>query len=245
MAENDNPTGIVIKKLDPVLPSQDPGMPELVSAIVLAWMQNQDLQGEKGDPGEQGEQGPQGIQGPAGPKGDTGNTGAQGIQGIQGNIGLTGATGSTGAKGDIGSTGPQGIQGVKGDIGPQGLIGLTGPAGATGSQGATGATGLTGATGPTGSTGATGAAGANSFLDGKSVVVPVLILGASVDVAVTWNKTLPNNTYNVAFLYGAGNLGKVTAAVKSGTKTTTGFTVTFTAGLALTVADVCHVIATP
>lgn len=77
-----------------------------------------------------------------------------------------------------------------------------------------------------------------------SVAVPTLLLNASVDRVVTWARPFPDTSYKVSFAYDAGTLGRATAVVKSGTKTTTGLTVTISAGLAVTLASVIHVLGT-
>ncbi len=82
-------------------------------------------------------------------------------------------------------------------------------------------------------------------MDGVSVAVPILLLNASVDRVVTWNRPFADTSYKTSFLFGAGTLGRITCAVKAGTKTASGLTVTITAGLlAVTVADVVHVLGT-
>lgn len=81
-------------------------------------------------------------------------------------------------------------------------------------------------------------------MDGVSVAVPILLLNASVDRVVTWNRPFTDTNYKVSFLNDVNTLGKITPVVKAGTKTTTGLTVTITAGLALTVAGVLHVLGT-
>ncbi len=161
------------------------------------------------------------------------------IDGIVGAQGPTGPTGAQGPQGAVGATGPSGPQGTKGDTG------LTGQTGSQGSQGPKGDTGATGPTGSVGATGATGATGPISFYDIKSVQVPaVLVANLPVEVIMTWNVTLPNNTYNVRFVYDAASIGKVTATVKAGvTKTATGCTVIFTAPLGVSLAAVVHAVA--
>jgi hypothetical protein len=81
-------------------------------------------------------------------------------------------------------------------------------------------------------------------MDGVSVAVPLLLLGASVDRVVTWNRPFADANYKVSFLPDAGTLGRITPVVKSGTKTASGLTVTISAGLAVTVAGALHVIGT-
>lgn len=81
-------------------------------------------------------------------------------------------------------------------------------------------------------------------MDGVSVTVPLLLLGGSVDRVVTWNRAFPDTSYKVSFMPDANTLGRITAVVKSGTKTASGITVTISAGLAVTVAGVLHVLGT-
>lgn len=171
-----------------------------------------------------------------------------------GPAGPAGPTGATGAAGPAGPAGAQGPAGAKGDTGSTGATGAAGPTGATGATGPTGATGLTGpagATGATGATGAAGAAGVNSFLDGKSMAVNILALGlgASVELGtLTWNKTLPNNTYSGTFLTDNALIGKLSFSIKAGaSKTTTSCVIVATAlqAITLSLAGVVHCIATP
>jgi hypothetical protein len=156
--------------------------------------------------------------------------------------GLVGPRGHTGAAGAKGDPGIQGVPGVQGIQGPQGMTGLNGPQGSPGVKGDTGSQGIQGVKGDT------GAAGVNSFLDGKTVVLPgVTLLGLGTrTIAVTWNITLPNNTYNVRFLpdntLSVGN-PYTYAAIN---KTTTGFTLQYTNSSILTIGSgVLHCIATP
>lgn len=169
------------------------------------------------------------------------------LEGQVGATGLTGNTGATGPQGPQGETGPQGPAGATGATGAQGPKGDTG---ATGAQGATGSQGPAGATGAQGPTGDTGAAGLNSYLAGKSVVLPaVVLLGSGTrEIAVAWGKTLPTANYAVDFLTDATlAVGTpYTLAVKAGSKTTTGFTLQYTNNAILSLgAGVVHCIATP
>lgn len=81
-------------------------------------------------------------------------------------------------------------------------------------------------------------------MDAVSVAVPLLVLGASVERVVTWNRPFSNANYKVSFVPDANTIGKITPTIKANTKTATGLTVTISAGLALTVAGVLHVIGT-
>lgn len=85
-------------------------------------------------------------------------------------------------------------------------------------------------------------------MDAVSVSVPILLLGGSVDRVITWNRAFPDNTYKVSFLPDANTIGRITPAIKvvNGTpvKSATGMTITVSAGLAVSVAGVLHVVAT-
>ena len=94
--------------------------------------------------------------------------------------------------------------------------------------------------GPAGRTGPAGPAGAARI---TSIAVPVLVLGAKAERVVTWSKPMPSANYLVQFAPDANGIGKTTFAVKPGTQTAAGCTVTITASLAVTLAGVCHVMA--
>lgn len=77
-----------------------------------------------------------------------------------------------------------------------------------------------------------------------SINVPILALGATVDVAVTWSTPMPTADYNIDLAPVTSTLiGKVTATVKANTRTANGVTITLRAGLAVSVAGVALVIA--
>lgn len=188
--------------------------------------------GDKGDSGEKGERGETGSTGPVGPKGDTGPKGETGAQGPKGDQGQKGDIGLTGPKGDTGNQGAAGSKGDKGDagaVGPQGPIGLTGAKGDTGLQGpvgATGAQGPVGATGSAGSTGATGPQGAAgtpadmsrvTALEAKvcttgqaTVNVGLIGAGATVDVELSFLKTMPNTNYSYSNPPQVSNMNNIT-----------------------------------
>lgn len=224
MPNVDNPGSFYIRRIDDgtVVPEDVPtsDVVSMIKTMVEWYMLEHPVVGAKGEPGEQGIQGLSGPPGATGIKGDTGSQGPQGI---------TGTIGSAGPKGDTGSVGPQG---VKGDTGLQGIQGVKGD------------------TGLTGNPGATGSAGVNSFLDGKSAIIPAatLLATGTREITVVWNKTLPNNTYSVTFLTdNTLSLGTpYTYAVKSGSKTTTQFVLQYTNNSILTLGSgVIHCIATP
>jgi len=215
--QQDNPVNIVVRNTEGIpITSSPTDLETMIQEAVASYMSANPM--------------PQGDVGAPGIKGD------QGEQGIQGNAGPQGIKGDKGSQGDIG---PQGIAGVKGDTG------LQGPAGPKGDTGNTGAQGIQG---PTGNAGAQGTAGVNSFLDGKTALIPAAtLLGIGTrTVNVTWNKTLPNNTYNVVFLTdNTLSIGTpyTYAAIN---KTTTGFTLQYTNSSILTLGSgVIHCIATP
>lgn len=80
--------------------------------------------------------------------------------------------------------------------------------------------------------------------DISSISVPLLVLNGTAERVVTWARPFPDANYKVSFAHDVNTLGRITAAVKPGTKTTTGVTITLTAGLAVTVAGVVHVLGT-
>ncbi len=85
-------------------------------------------------------------------------------------------------------------------------------------------------------------------MDALSLQVPVLLLGASVERTVTWNRPFPADDYDISFLFDANIIGKVNAAVKvvngKPVKSVTGATIVISAALAVTVSGVLHVLAT-
>jgi len=193
-------------------------------------------------PGPTGPSGQDGTPGVAGPTGARGPKGDQGDAGPTGPVGPQGAVGPTGNKGDRGDAGPSGVAGAKGntgDTGPRGDLGATGPIGPMGP---------TGATGPAGPTGAQGAAGTPAdmtrvaaleaqklqidYRDGIAVPAVLSLLGisATVDVAITWTAPFPDTSYTITkpqvSTTSASLIGKTEAAVKAGTQTKTGCTVT-------------------
>jgi hypothetical protein len=82
-------------------------------------------------------------------------------------------------------------------------------------------------------------------MDAVSVSVPILLLGASVERTIVWNRAFPDANYALTYLPDANTIGKINVAVKAGTvPTKSGLTITISAGLALTVAGVLHVMGT-
>lgn len=77
-----------------------------------------------------------------------------------------------------------------------------------------------------------------------SIAVPILLLGGSADRVVTWARPFPDANYKISYAFGVNTLGRITPAVVAGTKTATGVTIRLSAGLALAVADVIHVLGT-
>jgi hypothetical protein len=152
---------------------------------------------------------------------------------------------AVGPAGEPGPQGPVGPAGATGATGAQGATGAAGPKGDTGSQGPAGATGATGAQG---ATGATGAAGQNSYLGGKSAIIPAVTLLSvgTRSLVVPWGRTLPNNTYEVDFLTD-NTLSVGTPYTFAATaKTTTQFTLQYTNAAILTLGSgVIHCIARP
>lgn len=118
--------------------------------------------------------------------------------------------------------------------GPKGDPGAAGPQGLKGDVGATGSTGPTGATGSVGAAGPTGPAGSNApatIVHQTSAEVPLILLGASVDVALTWPTAFPATPTTVELTKGPGLLGRSTLTLKS--KSATGCVATVTAALAI------------
>ena len=112
-----------------------------VTRLILAYLEEVNIEVV---PGPKGDKGDKGDTGEPGPKGDTGLTGPQGIQGDMG------PQGEPGDQGVQGEPGPQGIQGLKGEVGLQGDRGLQGDPGPEGPQGLQGEQGLKGDTGAVG-----------------------------------------------------------------------------------------------
>jgi len=66
-----------------------------------------------------------------------------------------------------------------------------------------------------------------------TATTPALLLGASADVDITWSSPMPSTSYHVSIAPATGLIGKATVALKVNSQTTTGITVTVTAGLAV------------
>lgn len=79
-------------------------------------------------------------------------------------------------------------------------------------------------------------------VDLVSIAVPTLLLNATVDRPITWNRTFSNTSYDLSYAFDASTLGRITCAPVAGTKTTTGITIRISAGLAVAVAGVVHVL---
>lgn len=83
-------------------------------------------------------------------------------------------------------------------------------------------------------------------MDAVTVPVPILLLGGSVERVITWNRAFPNNKYAVTYLPDANTIGKITLSIKvvngQEVKSASGLTIVLTAGLAVSVAGVLHVI---
>lgn len=81
----------------------------------------------------------------------------------------------------------------------------------------------------------------------KTVTLPLLSVGGT-DQVITWTTPMPDANYTVQCLVetGAANVGKITAAPKQGTITSTGLTVTCSNALliGLSAGAVLHVTAT-
>jgi hypothetical protein len=179
------------------------------------------IPGPTGDTGATGPPGPAGtgtaFTGPTGPRGPTGSPGPAGTG--------TAFTGPTGPRGPTGSPGPAGTGTAF--TGPTGPPGPTGPAGTGGIDGVTGPTGYTGYTGYTGSPGTPGAAGTpgeagisyfgffgvgggDNNNPGALVVDflqfnwPIGAPGGGNPLSYT---SLPNGTYDYAFITGENNTG--------------------------------------
>ena len=166
--------------------------------------------------------GPQGITGPIGPTGPTGPLGNPGQTGATGSLGATGPTGAQGATGATGA-------GITGATGPAGATGATGAGatGATGSQGPTGAgVGNTGPTGPQGNTGATGAQGTTGPTGPQGTTGPTGAQG-------TTGPTGPQGN--------TGATGPSSFNAAPSTNTSSGITITLTAGENLGRGDVCRI----
>lgn len=80
-------------------------------------------------------------------------------------------------------------------------------------------------------------------VDLVSISVPVLLLNATADRVVTWNRPFNNTNYDLSYAFDASTIGRITCAPVAGTKTTTGVTIRITAGLlAVSVLGVVHVL---
>lgn len=62
-------------------------------------------------------------------------------------------------------------------------------------------------------------------------VTPLIALGASTDIAITWTTPFRSDSYAVDVSGATGLIGRATVAVKPGTQTAAGLTVTVTATL--------------
>lgn len=93
------------------------------------------------------------------------------------------------------------------------------------------------------------AAAASTTANGKlakvdlvSISVPILILGGTADRAIVWNRPFNNTSYDLSYAFDASTIGRITCSVVAGTKTTTGITIRVSAGLAVSVLGVVHVL---
>lgn len=174
------------------------------------------------------------VTGPAGTNGTNGTPGASGTPGTRGSLWTTGTgapSGGTPAANDLYLNSANGdVYQYSGSV--WSVVGNI--KGASGSQGIQG---LTGNTGPAG------------VSRGASISVPILLLGAAVDRPIVWTdisgaaSPMPSAAYTVLVLPDVSVIGKGTYAIKSGTQSAAGLTITVTAGLAIAVAGVAHVIA--
>lgn len=62
-----------------------------------------------------------------------------------------------------------------------------------------------------------------------------IVAGSSSDVAVTWSSPMPRDTYRVDVSPASSLVGRGTTAIKAGSMTAAGLTVTVTAGLLVSV----------
>lgn len=62
-----------------------------------------------------------------------------------------------------------------------------------------------------------------------------IAIGAGVDIPITWSSPMPHANYRVDVSPASGLLGRGTAAVKAGSTTAAGLTVTVTAGLLVSI----------
>lgn len=65
-------------------------------------------------------------------------------------------------------------------------------------------------------------------------LTPLIVLGGSSDIAVVWSTPFPGDDYLADVSGGSGLLGRADVAIKPGTQTAAGLTVTVTAALAVT-----------
>lgn len=79
-------------------------------------------------------------------------------------------------------------------------------------------------------------------VDLVSISTPILLLGGTADRVVTWNRAFTNTSYDLSFAFDASTIGRITCTVVAGTKTTTGVTIRVSAGLAVSVLGVVHVL---
>lgn len=81
-------------------------------------------------------------------------------------------------------------------------------------------------------------------VDLVSISVPTLLLLATADRVITWNRPFSNTSYDLSYAMDASTIGRITCAPVAGTKTTTGITIRITASLlAVAVLGVVHVLA--
>lgn len=88
----------------------------------------------------------------------------------------------------------------------------------------------------------TAAAGKLGKADIVSISVPILLLGGTADRPITWNRPFSNASYDLSYAFDASTIGRVTCAPVAGTKTATGITIRISAGLAVSVLGVVHVL---
>jgi hypothetical protein len=140
--------------------------------------------------------------------------------------------GPAGQDGTDGVDGARGAAGKDGRDGVDGKQGIPGAAGRDGTNGTNGKDGLPGAAGKDGVNGTNGKdAGTWQVVEGLAVPPVLSLLGseAKVDVVVTWPTPFPDASYVVTATVipaAATLLGRTSAALKAGTRTATGCTVT-------------------
>lgn len=79
-------------------------------------------------------------------------------------------------------------------------------------------------------------------VDLVSISVPILLLGATAERVIAWNRSFSNANYDLSYAFDASTIGRITCSVKAGTKTASGLTIVVTAGLAVSVLGVVHVL---